>query len=56
VNVLPHPLLREGDVLLNGLLDDELEVALLRPLDRDEELVELVVDEPVEVLDDVWVV
>ena len=56
MDVLPDSLLREAHVLLDGLLDDELEVPFLGPLDRDEELVELVVDEPVEVLDDVRVV
>jgi len=56
VDVLPDLLLGEADVLLDGLLDNELEVALLGPLYGDEELVQLVVDEPVEVLDDVGVV
>jgi hypothetical protein len=42
--------------LFAGPLDQELEVALFGPLDCDEEFVQLCVDEPTEVLDDVWVV
>jgi hypothetical protein len=54
--VLPHFLLWEAHVLFNSFLHYELEVSFLGPLDGNEELVELVVDEPVEVPDDVWMV
>ena len=54
--VLPDPLLRKAHVLLYCLFDDQLQVPLLRPLHCDKQLVQLVVDEPVQVLDDVRVV
>lgn len=56
VDVLPDLALLKVNVLLDRLLDQQLQVALLRPLHRNEQLVELVVDEPIQVLDDVWVV
>jgi hypothetical protein len=54
--VFPDLFLGERNVLFNGLLDDEFQIALLCPLDSDKELIQLVVDEPVEVLDDVRMV
>ena len=56
IDVLYDALLLKVDLVLHGLLDDELEVALLGPLDRDEKLIQFVVDEPAQVLDDVWVI
>lgn len=56
VDVFPDLPLLKVNVLLDPLLDEQLEVALLGPLDGNEKLIELVVDEPVQVLDNVWVV
>ena len=56
VYVFPDLLLGERDILLDGLLDDQLQVSLLSPLDRDEELIQLVINEPIQVLDDVRMV
>ena len=56
VYVFPDLLLGERDIFLNGLLDDQLQVSLLSPLDRDEELIQLVINEPIQVLDDVRMV
>lgn len=53
VDVLDDLALREEDLVSNCLLDDQLEVALLGPLDCNEELIELAVNEPADVLDDV---
>lgn len=54
--VFPDLLLGERDILLDCLLDDQLQVSLLSPLDRDEELIQLVINEPIQVLDDVRMV
>ena len=54
--VFPDLLLGECDIFLDGLLDDQLQVSLLCPLDRDEELIQLVINEPIQVLDDVRMV
>lgn len=51
MDVAPYLLLWKVDILFLCPLHDELEIALFSPLDSNEELVELVVDEPVEVLD-----
>lgn len=56
VDVLPDLALLKVNVLLDRLLYQQLQVALLRPLHRNKQLVKLVVDEPIQVLDDVWVV
>lgn len=53
---VPDLALLKLDFLLTGALDQQLEVALLGPFDCDEEFIQLGVDEPTEVLDDVWVV
>lgn len=45
--VFPDLLLGEGDIFLDCFLDDQLQVSLLSPLDRDEELIQLVVNEPI---------
>lgn len=55
-NEVPDLALFKLNFLFAGPLDEELEVALFGPLDCDEEFVQLCVDEPTEVLDDVWVV
>ena len=54
--VFPDLLLWECDIFLDGLLDDQLQIPLLCPLYRDEELIQLVINEPVQVLDDVRMV
>ena len=56
MNVFPDFLLREGDILLDCLLDDKFQIAFFGPLDCDEKLIQFIVDEPVEVLDDVRMV
>ena len=56
VYVFPDLLLGERDIFLNGLLDDQLQVSLLSPLDRDEELIQLVINDSIQVLDDVRMV
>ena len=48
--VLPYLFLWKRYVLLNRLLDYQFQVSFLSPLHCYEELVQLVVDEPVEVL------
>jgi len=55
-NVFPYPFLGKTDVLLNVALHDLLQVAFFRPFDSDKELIQLVVDEPVQVLHDVGMV
>jgi hypothetical protein len=47
INVLPNLAFLKEYVFLFALLDEELEVAFLRPLNGDKQLVQLVVDEPV---------
>jgi hypothetical protein len=54
--VLPDLLFREAHILLNSFLDNEFKISLLGPLDGNEELIELVVDEPVEVAHDIRMV
>ena len=54
--VFPDLLLGKRDIFLDGLLDDQLQVSFLSPLDRDEELIQLVINEPIQVLDDVRMV
>ena len=49
-DVFYYSLLLKADVLLHGLLDHEFQVALLCPFHGDKEFVELVIDEPIEVL------
>ena len=56
VSVFDDFLLLEVYLILHCLLDDELQVSLLSPLYSNEELVQLAVDEPTEVFDDVWVI
>ena len=56
MDVVPNLAFLEKDVLLDTLLDEQLQVALLCPFDRNEQLVELVVNEPVQVLHNIWVV
>ncbi len=56
MNVFPDFLLREGNILLDCFLDDKFQVAFFGPLDRNEKLIQFIVDEPVEVLDDVRMV
>lgn len=50
-DVFHDSLLWEVDVLLHGLLDDKFQVSLLCPFHGNEELIQLVIYEPVEVLD-----
>ena len=56
VNVFNDAFLLKVDFIFHGLLDDQLKVTLLGPFDCNEKFVELAVDEPAEVLDDVWVI
>lgn len=49
VNKSPNLLLGKADFVFHCSLEDELEVALLGPLDGNEKLVQLVVDEPAQV-------
>ena len=56
MNVPPYLFLLKAHFVFLRPLHHELEVALLRPLDGNEQLVELVVDEPVQILYDVGVI
>ena len=56
VNISPDLFFREADFILACTLHDHLEVAFLSPLDCNEQLVQLVVDEPAQVLHDVRVI
>ena len=56
MNVPPYLLFLKAHFVFLRPLHHELEVALLRPLDGNEQLVELVVDEPVQILYDVGVI
>lgn len=56
MDVLNDSFLLEVDFIFHCLLDDQLKVAFRSPLDGNEEFVELAVDEPAEILDDVWVI
>ena len=55
-DVLNDTLLLKVDFVLFGFLDDELEISFLCPLYCNEKLVELAVDEPTEVLNDVFLI
>ena len=52
----PHLLLRKANLVFNGALKDQFEIALLGPFDRNEQLIQLVVDEPAQVLHDVHMI
>ena len=54
--VFPDLFLGERDVFLDSFLDDQLQVSLFSPLDRDEEFIQLIIYEPIQVLDDVRMV
>ena len=56
VNVFPNLLLRKRYLVLLSSLHDELQVSLFCPLNSDEQLVQLVIYKPVQVLDYVGVV
>ena len=56
VNVLNYFFLWEVNLVFHGFFDDKLQVSLLCPLDSDKELIQFAVDEPAEVLYDVWVI
>ena len=52
----PHLLLRKANLVFNGALKDQFEIALLGPFDRNKQLIQLVVDEPAQVLHDVHMI
>jgi len=54
--VLPDLFLRERDIFFDGLFNDEFQVTFFCPLDRNKKLIQLIIDEPIEVLDDVRMV
>ena len=54
--VFYYSLLRETYILFHGLLDNKFQVSLLCPFDGDKEFIEFVIYEPIEILDDVWVI
>ena len=56
IYVFPDLFLGERDVFLDSFLDDQLQVSLFSPLDRDEEFIQLIIYEPIQVLDDVRMV
>lgn len=51
-----YSLLLETYILFHCLLDYKFQVSLLCPLDGNKEFVELVINEPIEILNDVWVI
>ena len=56
VYVFYYSLLLETYVLFHGFLDDKFQVSLFCPFDSNKEFVEFVINEPIEILDDVWIV
>ena len=56
VYVFYYSLLLKTYILFHGLLDNKFQVSLFCPLDSNKEFVEFVINEPIEILDDVWVV
>jgi hypothetical protein len=56
VNVNPNLFLWKVYFVFNCPLEDQLHITLFGPLDSNEEFIQLVVDEPVQVLHDVRVV
>jgi len=56
VSVLKNSLFWHRNVLFNVALDDKFQVSLFCPLDRNKELVQLGVNEPTQILYDVWLV
>ena len=56
VNVGPDLFFLELNLVFLRSLEHKLEVSFLSPLDCNEELVQFVVDKPVQVLDDIRVV
>ena len=56
MHILYYLALLEIHFVLEGLFDDQLQIAFVSPLHGDEKLIELVVDEPAEDFHDVWVV
>jgi hypothetical protein len=54
--ILPDTLLWETHIFFNGFLDNQFQIPFLGPFHSDEELIQLIVDEPVEILDNVRVV
>jgi len=55
-NEFPNLALREGDVFLDSFFYQQLQIAFLCPFDGYKKFIELVINEPIEVLDDVGVV
>ena len=56
VNVSPYLLFLKAHFVFLSPLHDELQVSFLRPLYRNKQLVKLVVDKPVQILNDVGVI
>lgn len=56
MDVLDDALLLEVYFVLHGLLYHKLEITFLSPFYCNEKLIELAVDEPAEILNDVWVI
>lgn len=56
MNESPNLFFWEADFVFHGSLEYEFEIAFLGPLDRYEQLVQFVVDEPTQVFNDVRVV
>ena len=54
--VFYYSLLLETYILFHALLDYKFQVSFLCPLDGNKEFVEFVINEPIEILDDVWVI
>ena len=55
-DVFYNSLLLETYIFFHCLLDYKFQVSLLSPLDSNKEFIELVIDEPIEILDDVYVI
>ena len=56
MDVLDNALLLKVDLILHGFLDDKLKVSFLCPFDCNEKFIQFIVNEPAQILDDVWVI
>lgn len=56
VDVFDDTFLLKVDFVFHGLLNDKFQIAFFCPLDGNEELVQLAIDKPAQILDDVYLI